>query len=864
MNKIRIKGARTHNLKNLSLEIKLNAMTCIAGPSGSGKTSLAFHTLLKESKRRYLNSFPNDVKFFWDIPQTVDVDEIYPVLPVWGLPQNNPVVGSRLVVADHLDIHHDLEKLFFLKSRPVCPTHLDLPLERLSSSQRIEKEVATYFDLGCRVVHLILEKTQFEKTFGPGFYPARSYCLDQKKMIPFSKDSTFWEVLRVSKKSVKGLSTRIDEEFSGLVDSEVFVVTNQSSKLESITAGKKLSCPKCNYSPNREIDSSFELSPYNPIGACSGCDGHGMKLVYSRERLVREPHLSIKEGALYLLKYSRFEHLYPLAVRELKKAGVDVTAPFYELKEDVWKLLFDGVGKFGGLTPLLEYLESKRYKKNVRIYLRGLQEEVICDLCNGVRVDPNHHFYRLDGAEKSYLYKDVLAYNLFEFQSFLNEVVKDISQADSCYRIAKGLQSTVKTALDLNLGQLGLTSKVRRLVVGEYQRILLAKLIKYSGSGSLFVFDEPSTGLSQKEQKVLLNRMKELCKQGNTVIIVDHSDYLKKNADEVILMGPGAGAQGGEVIFQGAHKFLPKTKSPLGEVKIKKTKATDFLTVESKQAKLSIRLARNRINLLKGANTSSYQNIIMEQVPKRLSVLLDGRISVQKDDFVFKGYDFLKGVINIDGGIGRTTSRSTVGTLTGLAQQVRKAYTELEVSKKLNLQEGHFSSLSQLGQCPSCEGRGVKTVDMQFLEDLEFSCEDCKGKKIRPFYSSISNGHHTFHESINCPLDEVLDYIRLTPKFRRTWDSLKLLRLGYLSLDRQISSLSGGERLRLKFLVQLNKALSDQFILIENLSQGLSEEDLVRVFLYIQQLESEGNTVVLVDESPLLEKLCSYSLDLRK
>jgi len=849
---IKIRGARTHNLKNLSLDLKLNKITCISGPSGSGKTSLAFHTLLTESKRRYLNSFPNDVKFFWDIPQTVDVDEIYPVLPVWGMAQHNPVVGSRPVVADLLGIHEELQKIFFLLGSPFCPTH-KISLEKQSPVEQLMAVIESMMERSeTAVIHLMLKPDDYRRTFGHQSTPSKTYDREKLEVSEYSESDPFWEFFKLKKKTLKSLKQRFETDFVKVDLKAIYLFNNESKDLVKTSFDSDHKCPECNYTIRRMLDSSHELSAYNPVGACSSCDGHGMNLIYDREKLVRDPKLTIREGAAYLVNYSRFIHYHSELIKAFKSEGLDPDTPFEKLPVKKWKILFEGKGRYPGFNSLLEYLEARKYKKNVRIYLRGLQKEVLCEACHGTRISALAQNIIISVLSKKFSFQEILISNIDYLRNFTETLLrelkgkKDILENEAAsLRLLKKLEIKLAVCFSLRINHLKLTEKVRVLPPGEYQRILLTKFLSFEGSGSLLVLDEASLGLNLEEQRALLDELRKICDQGNTLLLIDHSPLVQSLADELILMGPEAGHRGGEIVYQGAPPSFKKGKS-----QTKKSPKASDAKIEFKGAEYNLSLNLQQINLIKGASSSLKNSLITKEIPQIIEQELNRDF---KKKSTIPGLDQIHSFHFFDGSLGRVSSRSTFGTSTGFSQYVRKQFAKLPVSKTLDLTDGHFSSHSPLGQCPTCEGRGKRTIDMQFLEDLEFVCEDCKGMKLKPFYSSITNGEYSFYEMMSKSIDVVLPTIKLTPKYKRLYDMIERLNLNYIELDRSVSSLSGGERLRVKLLNHLQRESSHGLYFFENLSFGLGSSDLKKIAQFLEGLCQAGNTIVLIDESAEFE-----------
>ncbi|WP_127715203.1 hypothetical protein [Halobacteriovorax sp. HLS] len=856
-NFISIKGARTHNLKNVDLAIALNSITCIAGPSGSGKSSLAFHTLLSESKRRFMNSFPGDVKFFWDIPQSADVDEIFPVLPVWGLAQTNPVVGSRPSAVDLVGVNDQLSKLIFSLGDSYCKTHKQKFVEKIALNQI--RNFLEAHDLENEAVHFFMESTSFKKIYGDSFLPARSFC---DEVRAFNYEDEYWELFRIKGTRLSSLDKKFKELNLENINGSLKVFIPLRGVTSSFVISKERSCPVCDESIGIKIDSPQNFSAFTPLGACSVCSGHGMNLEIDREKIVKNTSLSLKEGAVNFLSYSRFEHIFPVMLKEAKKSGFDITIPFCELPSKVWNFLEKGSGQYVGLESLYEYLESKRYKKNVRILLRSLKTEVLCQSCNGTRLKNELLSFCINTKQRTSV-QDILEYTFSELLNFLVRLEKEGAELlnwKNSQKIVKQLIEILKVSVDLGLGHLKLLKKVKYLSVNDYQKLLLVKYLSFQGSGSLFVLDEASLGIDLDEQKVLLKYLKKLKKNLNTILLVDHSEYLQKNSDEVIVMGPGAGHLGGEIVYQGKFRNSKiEMPTPSGD-KLKELKLPKvMLNGESRDLSLSI----EGINVIRGKSYSLKKDYYIEAVANIVSEVLGlEKISSQQVQFSRpKGLVNFNKVLVLNSKFNRYSSRSTVGTMIGLTPFIRKYYASLAVSKNLGLKDGHFSPNSDLGKCLSCEGKGVHNIDMQFLEDVVLSCDDCNGMKLKPFIATISDGNFTINEVFTKPLSEVLPSVKLTPKGRRIWDYLKLLNLDYLNLDRPLSSLSGGEKQRLKLLSELQSSIENSLVIFEDLSFGLSSTETLKICEFLESLKNKGNTIILVDENVVFSNFADRNIE---
>lgn len=852
-----IKGARTHNLKEVDLKLPINKISCIYGPSGSGKSSLAFHTLLSESKRRYLNSLPNDVKFFWNMPTSADVDSIYPVLPVWGLAQSNPILGSRPNLADTMGLSEFIQRLWFDFGTEYCPD-CDVELEDLDWHKAFLQELESddlYEDEN--VFHFLLDRNNYQSIFGQDATPARSYCFESSEMRPFELDDLYWEVLRLKGKGLDKLSKRLNE--FNLKKNDVLFSVKDKGILNPLPSQASLVCPKCSFQKPKENLEPTEFSPYNAAGACDDCSGHGMNLEYDREKVVKYPYLSIEDGAISILESSHFSYLYPYLAKELKKQKISLSKPFSELpQKKLWKILEDGSGSFPGLQSCYDYLESKRYKRTVRIFSRKLKSEVLCQTCEGTRVNSKTHNFRIKDMNQ-YSYKGVWKVSPEDLNEYINTTLKTTKNIELKRRL-KPISVLLDVALRLGLTTIPLWKKAKYLSSSEYQRSLLTKILSYEGSGSLFILDEPSFDLSLKEQKSLFENLEKVRDQGNTILLVEHSEYLRSCSDYLVEMGPGAGPDGGRVIKAGQNKKVSKKLPSLkiAKGKIKKSSSLKIKSFEYEGESFpDFDIPLESTTVLFGSsgyrkdyfcknfllNTLNYQNL-----GEPLTLMSEVR-----NELITSKYNF-SNILQFDSSLGKVSSRSTVGTTIGLSPEVRKYFARLIVSKELGLEKGHFSPNSELGRCTTCEGKGIKEVEMSFLEDIILVCDDCGGKKLKPFIANISDGEMTAYDAFHYPMTEIMPKLKLTPKFKKIWSLVELLNLSYLSLDRPLSSLSGGERMRIKLLSQLASKIENSFLFFDNISSGLSTLEIEKIFDFIDSLKHQGNTIFIVDQNPVLLK----------
>jgi excinuclease ABC subunit A len=860
---IKIRGARVHNLKNVNLDLPLKKLICFAGPSGSGKSSLAFHTLLAESKRRFLNSYPNSIKFFIERPAAVDVDSIFPVLPVFGLPQINPIVGSRAVVSDVIRLTDSFQNLFFSMAREYCPKH-DVQLEKTGLIQQIQKLVRPEFE--SEVFHLLVEKNDYLRIFGENFLPSRTYEAQLKKMRNFDPEDDHWEILRFKWQNLDQLELKLRDLKIDQYHFRFYLWTEKFKKEIQFSFNSSASCPQCDFL-SIPVHTVSSFSPYSALGACSNCNGYGANLIYDDKKLI-DPDLSIQDGGLKFLNYSPFEFALNELLKILKKRKISLDIPIRKLPKDFLILLNEGEGNYPGYTALKQYLDSKKYKPSVRIYIRKLQKEEPCTSCNSSRLNSNFSHYKVQLGNSRFSLPELMGHSIEEANQLFKVDFKLFNSHEK--KLLTEIAEKLSLAQGMGLNHLNFLRKAKSLSAGEYQRLLLIKYLSFQGTDSLFILDEPSVGLDEEELKKVLKGLRSIINQGNTVILVDHSELIQSCSDYLVVMGPDSGKQGGQIVYKGLpENFLIESRKTKKSNQKLIFEVNDFVEVTHPAifGKLfpDFKVPIHSITLVNGPSGSGKSSCLVKIMANVLHHRLFGDF-FDEAEFSYKAVKCSKkfdDIIVVASELNRFTSRSTVGTLTELATVVRKHFLKLSVAKRMDLKDGHLSSNSNLGMCEKCEGKGFNVIEMQYLEDITIECEDCKGLKLKPIYANISDGEMTVAQAYNLPLNQVLERIDLTPKFRRVWEYLKMLNLDYLSLDRSLNSLSGGEKQRIYLLSKLLKSIENSLIILENISFGLSHRELDSLGHLISSLIPLKNTVIIIDSSAYFKSIASYQLNFK-
>jgi len=853
-NFIEIEGVRVNNLKNLSLKIPKNKITCMTGPSGSGKSSLAFHTLVAESKRRLMNCFPHNLRFFTEKPPRVDVDRLAPVLPVFGLQQINPIKGSRTNVADSLGLTHQVQSLFFSKSEQFCLKHKE-KLSQLSISEQVKNKFN--FKKEARL-HIYINRADFLDTLAKNILPPRSFNKEAGGMRNFESSDPFWEVLRIKGDSLK----KIDDFFKKVPGSSkikgLYFLSPSHDELQFLKLNRGLSCKKCD-ATGIEDPSELLFSPFNASGACRNCNGFGANLLVDRDKIFNKEKNLAELQSHSLFRSERIGKYKDAFYAGLKEKKISQKIEVQDLDDKFWDFVFKGKAKWPGLDKIVSFLEKKKYKPGIRILLRGLQSEFHCDECSGARLDKQIEHFLL---------------NKISIHTFLNSSVDEalsfikslkISELEESQRfIVEVMKKSLEKAIDIGLGHLKLVRKTKSLSAGEYQRVLLVKYLSFEGTDSLFVFDEPSIGLDEKQQMKLFDGLENLCEQGNTVVVVEHSELFRVRSDYEIKLGPGSGIEGGELLFEGKPK---KKKINKAEVSIQKRKAHSFISAKKVEiygkSFSKIKIPLERLVWVSGNAGSGKSSVIKKSIFNKVESEINAqyiyRPLAKITELTFPST--LRAVHVLDANLNRYTSRSTVGSLTELVKSVRKHYSLLLKAKLLNLDESFFSKNSKKGQCVKCDGRGHDLYELSYLEDIKVRCEECEGNGLKSHISSLSDGNQTFSEAISGPMGDVLSRVRLTSKFSHVFECIKKLNLEHLSLDRKMASLSGGEKQRMHLLSKILKAKDGEVFVLENVSFGLSEKELYCVMSFLRELTYKNLSILVIDHNELVSKFADYELN---
>jgi len=868
-NYIKIRGARVHNLKNIDLDIPIGKISCLVGPSGSGKTTLAFHTLQAESKRRFLNALPQSMKLFSQKPTPVDIDFLGPVLPVFGLSQYNPILGSRSVVADTMGLTEQLQSFFYKNSKEYCPDHRVI-LQKLSLNHQVEVKTTAPFDPN-EILHLFTEREMYLLKLGSEIMPSRSWNFEKNSLCDFSPVDDLYEIGRLRAKNLNELEKYIYKDDKCLFSQFYLYRPSQSiSKLELIEVDERLQCPIC-FKKQTLQDGEQIFSPSNALGACNKCQGFGGILTYDKNKYCDE-EASLNKNAVKIYKYSAFSKFRSELNKICKKYHFPSDKPLGELPEKFHKILHEGEGSYPGLNKALALLEAKKYRPVIKMIIRSIQTEVQCQACAGTRLNPLlENVYADFGESNQRTLPQLMKMNLRELKLFLHPLITSLPKL-------KEITDFVDLACGLGLAHLPMLRKTKSLSGGEYQRLLLLKFFSFKGTDSLFILDEPSVGLTQECWDQLWYGIGQLKELGNTVLIIEHNRFIQERCDQIIAIGPGSGNEGGEVTFQGDYASYIASKETQNvsldyyakpNVIVKNQLATKSLLIDFKNAEIysskmeEIKIYKNSIHQILGPSGSGKSALFLRLLANRLHYLVKGEYIYDRlGNFQDLTYDkSLMDVIVVDVNLKRFNSRSSVGSFTELAIPFRKYFASLEDSKELGFTDSFFSTNSELGQCPTCQGKGVEIIEMQYMEDISLKCDVCKGVGLKEEIAEISDGKITVKEALKAPINSFFPSLPLTPKFQRIYQALDQLKLSHLSLERPMSSLSGGEKQRLNLLSYILVNPKNTILFLENISFGLSLRELEPLARFLVKIKENNNTLVIIDQHEVWNHYSDYTIN---
>ncbi|MEX0958750.1 MAG: excinuclease ABC subunit UvrA [Burkholderiales bacterium] len=901
MNKIRIRGARTHNLQNINLDLPREKLVVITGLSGSGKSSLAFDTLYAEGQRRYVESLSAYARQFLQIMEKPDVDLIEGLSPAISIEQKSASHNPRSTVGTVTEIHDYLRLLFARVGEPQCPEH-GVRLAAQSISQMVDHVLELPEDTRLMILAPLLVGRKgenldlFEDLKAQGFVRVRVdgavYELDTPPKLARNRKHTIEIVIDRLKVRI-GMKQRLAESFETALrhaEGRAIAVEMESGKEHLFSA--RFACPVCSYSLPELQPRLFSFN--NPMGACPRCDGLGSITFFDPERVVAFPNLSLAAGAIK--GWDRRNQFYFQMLSSLAMHyGFDVDAPFESLPESLRNVILHGsrgeklrflyVGErgnkyhrehvFEGIVPNLERRYRETDSSVVREELAKFLATRACPECGGSRLrrEARHVFV----AERP-IY-EISSMTLREAQAFFSGLKLEGSRLTIADKIVREIVNRLNFLNNVGLEYLSLDRSADTLSGGEGQRIRLASQIGSGLTGVMYVLDEPSIGLHQRDNDRLLAMLKQLRDLGNTVIVVEHDHDAIMSADHVVDMGPGAGENGGRVVAEGSPDEIAAHPDSLTGQYLSGRKQIDMPGLRHKPH------AKKRL-ILKGASGNNLKEVSL-QLPAGLLVCVTGVSGSGKSTLVndtlyravaqhlygssdepapfanIEGLEHFDKVVNVDQSpIGRTP-RSNPATYTGLFTPIRDLYAGVPLSRERGYGPGRFSFNVKGGRCEACQGDGVIKVEMHFLPDIYVPCDVCHGRRYNRETLEVKYKGKSIHEILEMTVEHARDFFAAVPAISRKLNTLLEVGLGYVRLGQSATTLSGGEAQRVKLALELSKRdTGSTLYILDEPTTGLHFHDIELLLNVLHRLRDHGNTVVVIEHNLDVIKTADWIVDL--
>jgi excinuclease ABC subunit A len=904
MDTIRIRGARTHNLKNIDLDLPRDKLIVITGLSGSGKSSLAFDTIYAEGQRRYVESLSAYARQFLSMMEKPDVDHIEGLSPAISIEQKSTSHNPRSTVGTITEIYDYLRLLYARVGTPRCPDH-GIPLEAQTVSQMVDATLALDPEKRFMLLAPVVRERKgehvqvFEQLRAQGFVRARVdgavYELDAVPPLTLRQKHTI-EVVIDRFRPRDDIKQRLAESFETalrLGDGLAILADMDDAKAPEQLLSSRYSCPVCDYSLPELEPRLFSFN--SPIGACPTCDGLGVTQVFDPARVIGHPELPLSGGAVRGWD-RRNAYYFQMILSLAKHYGFDVDTPWQKLSAAVQKAVLYGSGNeqiqfrylterggkvtrehtFEGILPNLE----RRYKETesaaVREELAKYISDQPCPDCHGQRLNRSaRNVFVADHALPS-----LTSRSIDDALGFFDTLTLAGWRGEIAVKIVKEIRERLSFLNDVGLNYLTLDRQADSLSGGEAQRIRLASQIGAGLVGVMYVLDEPSIGLHQRDNERLLGTLTRLRDLGNTVIVVEHDEDAIRLADHVLDIGPGAGVHGGEVVAQGSLKDILGSKRSVTGQFLSGRRAIEVPAErreqEDKDSWLHLRGASGNnlknvdlsipaglFTCVTGVSGSGKSTLINDTLFRITAAELNGAGEQPAPYKSVEGLELFDKVVDIDQSpIGRTP-RSNPATYTGLFTPLRELYAQVPEARSRGYTAGRFSFNVRGGRCEACEGDGMIKVEMHFLPDVYVPCDVCHGKRYNRETLEITYKGHTIADVLDMTVEDALKLFENVPTIARKLETLRAVGLDYIKLGQSATTLSGGEAQRVKLSKELSKRDTGRTLyILDEPTTGLHFHDIEQLLDVLHQLVDQGNTVVVIEHNLDVIKTADWIVDL--
>ncbi len=900
-----MRGARTHNLKNVDLDIPRDKLVVVTGLSGSGKSSLAFDTLYAEGQRRYVESLSAYARQFLSMMEKPDVDLIEGLSPAISIEQKSTSHNPRSTVGTITEIYDYLRLLFARVGEPRCPQH-GLPLDAQTVSQMVDQVLELPEGSRIMVLAPVIRERKgehqhvFSELIASGFIRARIDGIVTDLAHPPELDKNKKHTIEavVDRLRVReGMQQRLAESFETALgrgeDIAVVSFMDGDNDDEDLTFSARFACPTCGYSISELEPRMFSFN--NPAGACQECDGLGVKQFFDPELVVAEPDLKLAEGAIrgWDRRNIYYFHMLTSLARHY---GFDVEKPYKRIAKKHREAILYGSGseridfsyvndrgdkvtrrhRFEGVIPNMERRYKETESAGVREALSRYLTVRACPKCEGSRLTEEARHVFVNDATLPELtcgsVEDTLGhFDALELAGRRGEI------AD---KIVKEIRARLRFLVDVGLNYLTLDRSADTLSGGEAQRIRLASQIGAGLVGVMYILDEPSIGLHQRDNARLLATLTHLRDLGNTVLVVEHDEEAIRTADHIVDIGPGAGVHGGEIVASGTLDAIVRCKGSVTgqylagrraiEVPTKRTEYDADRVVELHKASgnnlkdVTVRVPAGLFTCVTGVSGSGKSTLVNQTLYPIAARALNGATSVTPQVYEdVLGLELLDKVVDIDQSpIGRTP-RSNPATYTGLFTPIRELFAQTQESRTRGYRPGRFSFNVRGGRCEACQGDGVLKVEMHFLPDIYVPCDVCKGKRYNRETLEVRYKGKNIHEVLDMTVEEAHGFFDAVPMLKRKLDTLMDVGLSYVRLGQSATTLSGGEAQRVKLSRELSKRGTGKTLyILDEPTTGLHFHDIQQLLDVLHRLRDQGNTVVVIEHNLDVIKTADWVIDL--
>lgn len=903
MDKIEVRGARTHNLKDINLTIPRDKLTVITGLSGSGKSSLAFDTLYAEGQRRYVESLSAYARQFLSLMEKPDVDHIEGLSPAISIEQKSTSHNPRSTVGTITEVYDYLRLLYARVGEPRCPTH-HTPLAAQTVSQMVDKVLELPEGSKMMLLAPIVKERKgehvktLENLAAQGFIRARidgETCdLSDPPTLELHKKHTI-EVVVDRFKVRPDLQQRLAESFETTLELSggIAVVAPMDGDGEEIIFSANFACPQCGYSMQELEPRLFSFN--NPAGACGTCDGLGVQQYFDPSRVIQDDSLSLAQGAIRgwdQKNYYYFQMLTSLA----DHYGFDLHAPFNSLPKKTQDVILKGSGRteiefkyindrgdirvkrhpFEGILNTLERRYRDTESNSVREELAKYISTKSCSSCGGTRL-------RLEARNvfiADTTLPEIVELSIADALTFFQTLKLEGQRAQIAEKVMKEINDRLQFLVNVGLNYLNLSRSAETLSGGEAQRIRLASQIGAGLVGVMYVLDEPSIGLHQRDNERLLKTLTHLRDLGNTVLVVEHDEDAIRCADHVIDIGPGAGVHGGNVVAEGTmDEIIANPNSLTGqylsgakEIAVPKErtprdpkKTVELLGATGNNLKnVNLSIPVGLFSCITGVSGSGKSTLINDTFFKIAHTQLNGATTAHPSPYKsIKGLEHFDKVIDIDQSpIGRTP-RSNPATYTGIFTPIRELFAGTQESRSRGYKPGRFSFNVRGGRCEACQGDGVIKVEMHFLPDVYVPCDVCKGKRYNRETLEVRYKGKTIDEVLEMTVEDARTFFDPVPAIARKLQTLMDVGLSYIRLGQAATTLSGGEAQRVKLARELSKRDTGKTLyILDEPTTGLHFHDIQQLLTVLHRLRDHGNTVVVIEHNLDVIKTADWIIDL--